>query len=124
MVLNRVSISRIAQALVEKPPVIDFFSRGEYFRQQSMPITTKEIAKICNVSRGTVDRALNGRLGISSVTGERIHAVARQYDYRPHLIASSLSRGKSMSLGVVIFDINLSAHYMEMNPEPAKRYPT
>jgi DNA-binding LacI/PurR family transcriptional regulator len=27
-----------------------------------MAITTKEIAKICNVSRGTVDRALNGRI--------------------------------------------------------------
>jgi DNA-binding LacI/PurR family transcriptional regulator len=70
-----------------------------------MPITTKEIAKICNVSRGTVDRALNGRSGINSVTRERIQATARQYGYRPHLIASSLSRGKSMSVGVVIFDL-------------------
>jgi DNA-binding LacI/PurR family transcriptional regulator len=70
-----------------------------------MPITTKEIARICNVSRGTVDRALNGRPGISNVTRERIQEVARQYDYRPHLIASSLSRGKSMSIGVVIFDL-------------------
>jgi LacI family transcriptional regulator len=70
-----------------------------------MSITTKEIARICNVSRGTVDRALNGRSGISGVTRERIQAVARQYDYRPHLIASSLSRGKSMSVGIVIFDL-------------------
>jgi LacI family transcriptional regulator len=71
-----------------------------------MSITTKEIAKICNVSRGTVDRALNGRTGINSVTRERIQAVAREYHYRPHLIASSLSRGKSMSIGVVLFDLN------------------
>ncbi|MDR2079814.1 MAG: LacI family transcriptional regulator [Treponema sp.] len=71
-----------------------------------MSITTKEIAKLCNVSRGTVDRALNGRPGISSVTRERIQAVAREHHYRPHLIASSLSRGKSMSIGVVLFDLN------------------
>jgi DNA-binding LacI/PurR family transcriptional regulator len=70
-----------------------------------MSITTKELAKLCNVSRGTVDRALNGRSGISSVTRERIQTIAREYNYRPHLIASSLSRGKSMSIGVILFDL-------------------
>jgi LacI family transcriptional regulator len=70
-----------------------------------MAITTKEIAQICNVSRGTVDRALNGRSGISDVTRERIQRVAREQNYRPHLIASSLSLGKSMSIGVVVFDL-------------------
>ena len=70
-----------------------------------MPITTKEIAEICNVSRGTVDRALNDRPGINSKTREMIQEVARKYNYRPHLIASSLSRGKSMSIGVVLFDL-------------------
>ncbi|MDR1446148.1 MAG: LacI family transcriptional regulator [Treponema sp.] len=70
-----------------------------------MAITIKELAEICNVSRGTVDRALNGRPGISGATRERIQQVAREYHYRPHLIASSLSRGKSMSIGVVVFDL-------------------
>ena len=70
-----------------------------------MPITTKEIAKICNVSRGTVDRALNGRPGINNKTREKIEEAARKYNYRPHLIASSLSRGKSMSIGVILFDL-------------------
>ena len=70
-----------------------------------MPITTKKIAEICNVSRGTVDRALNDRPGINSRTREKIREVARKYNYRPHLIASSLSRGKSMSIGVILFDL-------------------
>ena len=70
-----------------------------------MPITIKEIAEICNVSRGTVDRALNGRPGINSKTREKIKEAARKYNYRPHLIASSLSRGKSMSIGVILFDL-------------------
>ena len=70
-----------------------------------MSITTKEIAEICKVSRGTVDRALNGRSGINSKTREMIQETARKYNYRPHLIASSLSRGKSMSIGVILFDL-------------------
>jgi LacI family transcriptional regulator len=71
-----------------------------------MSITTKEIAKLCNVSRGTVDRALNGRAGINSKTRELILDTTRKYNYRPHLLASSLSRGKSMSIGIVLFDLN------------------
>ncbi|MDL2319188.1 LacI family transcriptional regulator [Eubacteriales bacterium OttesenSCG-928-A19] len=70
-----------------------------------MSITAKEIAKICNVSRGTVDRALNGRPGISEKTRARIQRVAEQYNYTPHLIASTLSKGQSMSIGVVLFDL-------------------
>ncbi|GHU64528.1 LacI family transcriptional regulator [Spirochaetia bacterium] len=71
-----------------------------------MPITTIEIAKICNVSQGTVDRALNGRPGISPATREKILKVLKEHNYTPHLIASSLSRGKSMTIGVVVFDLN------------------
>jgi DNA-binding LacI/PurR family transcriptional regulator len=70
-----------------------------------MAITTKEIAEICQVSRGTVDRALNNRPGINDSTRERIWQIAKQHNYRPHLIASSLSKGKSMSIGVVLFDL-------------------
>ena len=70
-----------------------------------MPITTKEIAKICKVSRGTVDRALNNRPGINEKTRELILKAVEMYNYRPHHIASSLSRGKSMSIGVIIFDL-------------------
>jgi LacI family transcriptional regulator len=70
-----------------------------------MAITTKELAEICHVSRGTVDRALNGRPGIRETTRIRIQETARKYNYTPHLLASSLSRGKSMSIGVVLFDL-------------------
>jgi LacI family transcriptional regulator len=35
----------------------------------------------------------------------RIQETARKYNYTPHLLASSLSRGKSMSIGVVLFDL-------------------
>ena len=71
-----------------------------------MSITTKDIAKICNVSRGTVDRALNDRPGISEKTRERIRAVAREHNYTPHLIGAALSKGKTMTIGVLVFDLH------------------
>lgn len=70
-----------------------------------MAITTKDIARICNVSRGTVDRALNNRGGISEKTRERIQKVAKQHNYTPHLIGAALSKGRTMSIGVLVFDL-------------------
>ena len=47
-----------------------------------MSITMKEIASICDVSRGTVDRVLNNRGKVRPETAERILAVARSMGYR------------------------------------------
>lgn len=69
-------------------------------------ISTTEIAKICGVSQGTVDRALNNRKGISAKTKERILNVAKEYGYRPNIHASSMAGGKSHLIGVVVFDLN------------------
>lgn len=71
-----------------------------------MNITSKEIAEICGVSRGTVDRALNNRPGVSEATKQKILETASQLGYRPHFLAQSLVKGKTMSIGTVIFDIN------------------
>lgn len=71
-----------------------------------MNMKSKEIAAICGVSRGTVDRALNNRPGINLQTKEKILRVANELGYRPHFVAQSLVKGKTMSLGLVIFDID------------------
>ncbi|MBQ8748562.1 MAG: LacI family DNA-binding transcriptional regulator [Oscillospiraceae bacterium] len=68
-------------------------------------ISTSEIAKICGVSQGTVDRALNNRKGINPKTKERILNVAKEYGYRPNIHASSMAGGKSHLIGVVVFDL-------------------
>lgn len=70
-----------------------------------MSITTKEIARLCGVSRGTVDRALNNRPGISPETGEHIRRMAEELGYRPHQLARGLVKGKTYSIGVVVFDL-------------------
>lgn len=71
-----------------------------------MRITTEDIARICGVSRGTVDRALNNRPGISPKTKEKVLKVAKELGYRPNMIACSLAKGHTMSIGVVVFDLN------------------
>lgn len=52
---------------------------------KDLKITTSQIAKICNVSQGTVDRALNKRPDIKAETKQKILDVARQYGYRENI---------------------------------------
>ncbi len=70
-----------------------------------MRITTKDIARICGVSRGTVDRALHNRPGINPETRDRIIKKAKELGYRPNMVARSLVKGQTMSIGVVVFDL-------------------
>ncbi|KAB7668435.1 LacI family DNA-binding transcriptional regulator [Bacillus sp. B1-b2] len=70
-----------------------------------MRITVKDIAKYCGVSAGTVDRALNNRPGIKEATKKRILEAAKALHYRPDFTARSLVKGKSMTLGLVLFDL-------------------
>ncbi len=66
-------------------------------------ITTTQLARICGVSQGTVDRALHGREGINPETRARILAVAKEYDYRPSLQTGE--QENSMLIGVILFDL-------------------
>ena len=66
-------------------------------------ITTTQLARICGVSQGTVDRALHNRGGINPETRARILEIAKEYDYRPNVQAGS--RSNSMLIGVVLFDL-------------------
>lgn len=73
---------------------------------KSHSVSTTQLAKICGVSQGTVDRALNNRPGIKPETKARILAAAKSYGYRPNIHARSMAGGKSMLIGVVVFDLN------------------
>ncbi len=56
-----------------------------------MGVTIKQIAEVAGVSRGTVDRALNGRSGIKPEVAMRIREVAKELGYRPNYAAKMLS---------------------------------
>lgn len=70
-----------------------------------MTVSIKEIARICGVSIGTVDRALNNRSGINPKTKGKILQVAKEKNYRPDYRAQSLVKGKTKTIGVVLFDL-------------------
>ena len=58
-------------------------------------LTIQEIARLANVSVGTVDRALRSRKGISPNTRERVLEVARRLNYQPNPVARALSLGRA-----------------------------
>lgn len=68
-----------------------------------MPITIKDIAKAANVSRGTVDRALNDRGGVNPDVAAQIKAIAAELGYKPNTIAKALAtHANPIRLGVLI----------------------
>lgn len=71
-----------------------------------MKATLKQIAETCGVSLGTVTRALNDKPGIKPQTKERILRVSNELGYRPHLLARSLRMGRSMTIGIVVYDLD------------------
>jgi LacI family transcriptional regulator len=70
-----------------------------------MGVTTKDIAQKCGVSRTTVNRALSGTGRISEETKALILRTAKELDYHPDILATSLKNGKTRNLGVLVFDI-------------------
>lgn len=76
-------------------------------------ISSLELAKLCGVSQGTVDRALHNRTGISGKTKQKILEMAGKHGYQPHPAARELLTGKSLVVGAVIPHIN-SIFYMDL----------
>lgn len=68
-----------------------------------MPVTIKDIAKAANVSRGTVDRALNDRDGVNPEVAAQIKAIATKLGYKPNTIAKALAtRSRPLHIGVLL----------------------
>ncbi len=72
----------------------------------SKTITVKDIAQICGVSLGTVDRALNDRPGIKEETKQMILETVEKYGYHKNKQVISLASGKSRIIGVIVFNLN------------------
>jgi LacI family transcriptional regulator len=64
--------------------------------------TILDIARALNVAAATVSRALNDHPAISDATREAVKQTAKQMNYQPNKIASSLRSGKSQIIGVII----------------------
>lgn len=68
-----------------------------------MAVTLAQIAALAGVSRGTVDRALNGRGRIDPKVAARIRRIAGELGYQPNRAGKLLARAKNpMKIGVII----------------------
>ncbi|QBI20895.1 LacI family transcriptional regulator [Egibacter rhizosphaerae] len=70
-------------------------------------VTLRDIAKAAGVDVSTVSRALDPHKEslVNAGTRARIRAAAENLGYTPHLIASALRRGRSLSVGVIVPDL-------------------
>lgn len=68
-------------------------------------ITVKDLARLCGVSIGTVDRAINDRGGINPDTKKKILDAARELGFVKNQNALSLSLGRPNLIGVIITDL-------------------
>ncbi|HEC60973.1 MAG TPA: LacI family DNA-binding transcriptional regulator [bacterium] len=64
-------------------------------------VTQKDIAQALNISRGTVDRALHNRKGISPRVKARVIAKATALGYSPNKIAQFLVTGRSVNIAII-----------------------
>lgn len=73
------------------------------------PTSLKMVADLVGLSSAAVSRVLNGSPAANSIpkaTQERILAAARQLNYRPNLLARSLRRGRSHTIGVLVPEVS------------------
>lgn len=69
-----------------------------------MGITMNDLARLCGVSRTTVIRALNNTGRINETTKEMILQTAREQGYKPDLLARSLAKGRTYTIGMLVLD--------------------
>jgi LacI family transcriptional regulator len=71
-----------------------------------MGITIKQIAADLNLAVSTVSKALGDSYEISPETKARVFEYAAKMDYKPNPYASSLKRGKSGNIAVVLPEVS------------------
>ncbi|HOB23016.1 MAG: substrate-binding domain-containing protein [Firmicutes bacterium] len=65
-------------------------------------ITLDDLAKELKISKGTVDRAIHNRPGVSPKTKAKVLDLVKKYNYRPDKVARVMSlKAKKITIGVV-----------------------
>ena len=64
--------------------------------------TIKEIAKLADVSRGTVDRILHRRGNVSKKARQKVEDILKKIDYSPNIIARSLKANKRSRIVAIL----------------------
>jgi LacI family transcriptional regulator len=73
-------------------------------RPRRARLTIRDVARLSNVSVGTVSKALNNSGSLRQETRDRVIAVAKELGFRPNDLAQSLHRGKTFTVGLISND--------------------
>lgn len=65
-------------------------------------VRIKDIAKMADVSVGTVDRVIHGRSGVSEASRQRVEEILKQLDYQPNMYASALASNKKYAFACLL----------------------
>lgn len=76
-------------------------------------ITIDELAKLANVSKSTVSKALNDRPDVSSKTKKKILAIAEEHNFIPNAFGKSLKSKITKNVGVIF---TRERHPLSNNP--------
>jgi DNA-binding LacI/PurR family transcriptional regulator len=68
------------------------------------PVTIKDLAEKAGVSAMSVSNALNNRGKLSEETKRHIIKIARELNYMPNLVAKSLRKAQTRTIGVIMSD--------------------
>ena len=73
--------------------------------------TIKDVAKLADVSLGTVSNVFNNLPSVSEEVRSRVLEAATALNYRPNQIARSMRRNRTHSIGLVVPDISNPFYY-------------
>ena len=73
-------------------------------------IRIKDIARLADVSVGTVDRVIHGRSGVSEASKKRVEEILKQLNYQPNMYASALASNKKYAF-VCLLPEHLEGEY-------------
>lgn len=81
-----------------------------------MKYTIKDIAKLANVSPGTVSKVINGSGSLSEQTKEKVNKIIEETGYQPTFSAKALATKKSNLIGLIFAgDINVEMNHPVFN---------
>jgi LacI family transcriptional regulator len=73
--------------------------------------SVKEIARLANVSIGTVDRVLHNRGRVAKETEKKIKKIIRELDYKPNVYARNLKLAKNYKFSVLMPEVRQDSSY-------------
>lgn len=75
-------------------------------RRSNRPPTIRDVAERAGVALSSVSRALSGHPEVSAAMKARVETAARELGYEPDLLAQSLRRGSTRTIGFAMRDIS------------------